>query len=80
MVPPSPPIVADLYPSAQVTGVDLSPIQTDWVPPNIEFLVDDAESPWIYQEKFDLVFMRHCGVSLHDFPYVVNQAVRYPAD
>lgn len=26
--------MADLYPSAEVTGTDISPIQSTWVPPN----------------------------------------------
>lgn len=29
------PPVADLYPSANVLGIDLSPIQTEWVPANL---------------------------------------------
>ncbi|KAE9969589.1 hypothetical protein BLS_005308 [Venturia inaequalis] len=34
---------ADLYPSAEVIGTDLSMIQPDWVPPNLRFDIDDAE-------------------------------------
>lgn len=29
----------DMYPSAEVIGVDLSPIQPSWVPPNVRFEV-----------------------------------------
>lgn len=36
---------ADEYPEATVVGVDLSPIQPTWVPPNVKFLVDDLEEP-----------------------------------
>jgi hypothetical protein len=35
--------MGDEYPSAQVLGIDLSPIQPVWVPPNVKFMVDDAE-------------------------------------
>lgn len=35
--------VGDLFESAHVLGVDLSPIQPEWVPPNVRFMVDDIE-------------------------------------
>ncbi|KAK1466663.1 methyltransferase [Colletotrichum cuscutae] len=35
------------YPSAEVTGVDLSPIQPSWVPSNVRFFVDDVEDDWL---------------------------------
>ncbi|KAK1539141.1 methyltransferase [Colletotrichum costaricense] len=35
------------YPSAEVTGVDLSPIQPRWVPSNVRFFVDDVEDDWL---------------------------------
>ncbi len=36
-------IVGDLFPSSNILGVDLSPIQPEWVPPNVRFMVDDIE-------------------------------------
>ena len=41
---------ADRYPSALVTGTDLSPIQPSWVPPNCKFEIDDAEREWTHPE------------------------------
>ena len=38
--------MAEEYPSAQVLGIDLSPVQPDWVPPNCRFEVDDFELEW----------------------------------
>jgi len=38
--------MADLYPTAQVLGTDLSPVQPSWVPPNCRFEVDDFELDW----------------------------------
>ena len=35
--------VGDLFPSSNILGVDLSPIQPEWVPPNVRFMVDDIE-------------------------------------
>lgn len=38
--------MADEYPSCQVIGTDLSPVQPTWVPPNCRFDVDDFEQEW----------------------------------
>lgn len=52
-------IVGDEYPSAEVLGIDLSPIQPVWVPPNVKFMVDDFESPWLHGNNyFDYVHGR----------------------
>ncbi|KAK5661869.1 hypothetical protein OQA88_9977 [Cercophora sp. LCS_1] len=40
--------VADQFPSAQVIGVDFTPIQPQWVPPNLKFLVDDIDQALEY--------------------------------
>ncbi|KAK1479787.1 methyltransferase domain-containing protein [Colletotrichum tamarilloi] len=37
--------MGDFFPNAEVTGIDLSPIQPSWVPPNVKVEVDDVESP-----------------------------------
>jgi SAM-dependent methyltransferase len=67
---------ADEYSSAHVTGIDLSPIQPSWVPPNLTFLVDDAEDEWPYSnsEKFDLVHWRVLCGSIRDWPRLFSQA------
>ncbi|PYH99943.1 methyltransferase family protein [Aspergillus ellipticus CBS 707.79] len=50
---------ADEYPSAQVIGTDLSPIQPGFVPPNLQFEIDDATEEWVFPENhFDLVHVR----------------------
>lgn len=38
--------MADLYPTAQIIGTDLSPVQPSWVPPNCKFEIDDFELDW----------------------------------
>jgi len=52
-------VVADKYPGAEVIGLDLSPIQPFWVPPNAEFLVDDIEDTWLAGDNFDFVHLRN---------------------
>lgn len=61
--------VADSYPNARFDGMDLSPIQPDWVPENVSFMVDDIEheSGWTYPEnKFDYIHVRHLIHSIKD--------------
>ena len=47
------------FPSAHVIGNDISPIQPNWVAPNIEFIMEDFESEWLYKPNhFDFVHAR----------------------
>ncbi|KAF8851800.1 S-adenosyl-L-methionine-dependent methyltransferase [Acephala macrosclerotiorum] len=51
--------VADRYPSSEVKGIDLSPIQPLWTPPNCCFEVDDYNLPdWGIDSRYDLVHSR----------------------
>lgn len=69
--------MGDEYPSAQVLGIDLSPIQPTWVPPNVKFMVDDAESPWMAKEDvYDLVHGRHITPAIKDFPAFLERAYK----
>jgi len=50
---------ADLHPSAEVIGVDLSPIQPSYVPPNCKFEIDNINKDWTYpKETFDFIHIR----------------------
>ncbi|KAL0939646.1 methyltransferase domain-containing protein [Colletotrichum truncatum] len=42
----------------EVIGVDLSPIQPEWAPPNCRFEIDDVEKDWTWTEPFDFIFCR----------------------
>src|SRR4051794_18689006 len=64
---------ADLYPNAEILGVDLSPIQPAWVPPNCRFVIDDVESEWPYREKFDVIHARTLCGSIRDWPRLYQQ-------
>lgn len=63
-------------PSAKVTGIDLSPIQPVWLPPNVEFIVDDIEEEWTDCCNFDYVHSRVVFACLKDPPKVINTAFR----
>ncbi|KAJ5664694.1 hypothetical protein N7462_011507 [Penicillium macrosclerotiorum] len=70
---------ADRYSSAEVVGTDLSPIQPSWVPPNLRFLVDDAESPWLFNASrpFDFIHARDLGGAIADWPRLLRQAYQH---
>ncbi|KAF5006273.1 hypothetical protein FDECE_7339 [Fusarium decemcellulare] len=51
--------MGDKHPSAEVLGLDLSPIQPVWVPPNVKFLIDDVEDEWLNGDDFDFVHLRN---------------------
>lgn len=61
--------VADIYPNTTFQGMDLSPIQPDWVPQNVSFVVDDIEhvAGWTYDDNmFDYIHVRHIVHSIRD--------------
>lgn len=59
---------ADEFPRAQVTGVDLSPIQPGFAPPNAVFEIADVEDSWTFNVKFDFIYSRMMTASLADWP------------
>ncbi|GAE00281.1 methyltransferase, putative [Paecilomyces variotii No. 5] len=68
---------ADRFPSAEVTGVDLSPIQPSFVPPNVRFIVDDVEAPWTYGHKFDFIHVRFLALSIKDYKGLLQRCYDY---
>ncbi|KAL6883019.1 S-adenosyl-L-methionine-dependent methyltransferase [Trichoderma longibrachiatum] len=51
--------MGDRYPGAEVLGIDLSPIQPSWVPPNVKFVIDDVEAEWLNGDNWDFVHLRN---------------------
>ncbi|KAK0721884.1 S-adenosyl-L-methionine-dependent methyltransferase [Lasiosphaeria miniovina] len=49
---------AHAYPEAEVIGVDLSPIFPEWIPRNVQFVVDDLEDEWNWTKRFDFIVAR----------------------
>ncbi|KAF4335419.1 mRNA 3 end-processing YTH1 [Fusarium beomiforme] len=62
------------HPSATVVGNDLSPIQPDWVPPNVKFIVDDVEAEWVEPVPYDYIHCRYMAGSIKDWPRLLRQA------
>lgn len=68
---------ADAYPDCQVIGTDLSPTQPKEVPPNLQFEIDDACSPWVYTaESFDFIHMRGMYGCVADWPAMFAEVMK----
>ncbi|KAF4994238.1 hypothetical protein FDECE_13177 [Fusarium decemcellulare] len=69
--------MADEFPKALVSGVDLSPIQPEWVPSNCSFHVDDYEDEWTYREheQFDYIHGRALSGTSADWSRFYSQAM-----
>ncbi|KAK1621931.1 S-adenosyl-L-methionine-dependent methyltransferase [Colletotrichum phormii] len=64
----------DEHPGAEVTGVDLSPIQPQFVPPNVKFEVDDIEDSWTYSRPFDYIHSRMMNSSISKWEEYIRQS------
>ncbi|KKZ65565.1 hypothetical protein EMCG_08590, partial [[Emmonsia] crescens] len=71
------PFWPDAHPSAEVIGVDLSPIQPFYVPPNCSFEIDDLEKDWTWTRPFDYIFSRMMVGSFADFSCFADQAYQH---
>ncbi|EXJ93591.1 hypothetical protein A1O1_01983 [Capronia coronata CBS 617.96] len=67
--------IADKFPMAEVIATDLSPIQPSWVPPNLQFLVDDCEADWTFTQQFDWIRIGNMGGSIADWPRLFQQCM-----
>ncbi|KAI4657319.1 uncharacterized protein J4E79_007392 [Alternaria viburni] len=65
--------MADEYPGAEILGVDLSPIQPQFTPPNCKFEIDDVTLPWTYTQPFDFINIRSLYGSIGDWPALYAQ-------
>ncbi|KAI9641781.1 hypothetical protein NHQ30_009639 [Ciborinia camelliae] len=67
---------ADRFPQAVVLGIDLSPIQPIFVPPNALFQVDDLEEHWTFGEAdaFGFIYARMMTGSIGDWDRFFEQA------
>ncbi|VTT68142.1 unnamed protein product [Fusarium fujikuroi] len=65
---------ADAHPETEVIGIDLSPIQPNFLPTNLQFQVDDLEDEWTFSYNFDFIFARMMTGSIGDFPKFFAQS------
>ncbi|KAF4332694.1 s-adenosylmethionine-dependent methyltransferase [Fusarium beomiforme] len=68
---------ADEFPEAEVTGIDLSPTQPSWVPPNCKFELDDASQEWTFPDNtFDYIHIRYMIGCFKDWPNLYRECFR----
>lgn len=69
---------ADEYPSAEVIGTDLSPIQPEFIPPNVRFEIDDASDEWTFPDNFfDLIHVRSMYGAFSDWPAFYRSVLQH---
>ncbi|KAF4457102.1 hypothetical protein F53441_890 [Fusarium austroafricanum] len=68
---------ADQYPSAEIIGTDLSPIQPSWVPPNVQFEIEDCTREWTFKSDYaDYLHARWLMGSIKDWNHFFTEAYR----
>ncbi|PVH69181.1 S-adenosyl-L-methionine-dependent methyltransferase [Cadophora sp. DSE1049] len=65
---------AQKYPTTNVIGTDLSPIQNEYIPRNCKFEIDDIGGGWTYRNPFDYIHGRQLHTCSGDFRSVVQKA------
>jgi ubiquinone/menaquinone biosynthesis C-methylase UbiE len=69
--------MADEFPSAKVVATDITPSQPNFVPPNLEFQIDDAQQEWTFEsESFDFIHIRYLQGSIDDWDKLYSQVYR----
>jgi len=70
--------MADEHPGAEILGIDLSPIQPSFTPPNCKFEIDDVTSPWTWPDShFDFINIRSLYGSIGDWPALYAQIYKH---
>lgn len=64
---------ADEYPNATVEGWDIALMQPTFVPPNLIFILDNAEKDWMGGDMYDYVHVRDLAGSIKDWPRLIRQ-------
>ncbi|RSL39382.1 hypothetical protein CEP53_014094 [Fusarium sp. AF-6] len=68
---------ADEYPNTRVVGTDLSPIQPGWVPPNLQFEIEDCTQEWTFKpDSIDYIHIRWLVGSIKDWGALFSEAFR----
>jgi hypothetical protein len=62
----------------QVVGVDIAPIQPEWLPPNCRFEMLDIGAPaWPGSEgSFDFIFLRDPIMAIKDYPSLIDKVYK----
>lgn len=70
--------MADEFPSAKVIATDITPSQPNFVPPNVEFQIDDATMDWTFEpESFDFIHIRYLQGTIDDWDKFYGQVYKF---
>lgn len=70
--------MADKYASASVVGVDIAVVQPQWVPPNLEFEIEDVENDWLWTtNRWDFIHGRELMFAIRDWPKLIRQSLEH---
>ncbi|KAK4446864.1 secondary metabolism regulator LAE1 [Podospora aff. communis PSN243] len=64
---------ADAHPDSTVIGVDLSPIQPTFVPPNLDFQIADVEDEWTFPAPFTYIHSRAMNGAISNWPAFIKR-------
>ncbi|KAA8620669.1 hypothetical protein SMACR_12884 [Sordaria macrospora] len=68
---------ADEFPNAEVIGTDVTPIQPSWVPPNVQFEIEDCNQQWTWPANtFDFINLRNLMGVVDDWNALYRNAYR----
>jgi len=60
-----------------VIGIDISPTQSTWVPPNCRFEIDDASQDWTFPDNsFDYIHLRFMAGCFKDWTKLYKECFR----
>ncbi|KAH6691662.1 S-adenosyl-L-methionine-dependent methyltransferase [Plectosphaerella plurivora] len=62
------------HPESEVVGVDLSPVQPGYTPPNVHYEIDDLEEEWSFSRHFDYIHSLMMTGAFRDWPNFYRQA------
>ncbi|KAK8053101.1 hypothetical protein PG996_012402 [Apiospora saccharicola] len=65
------------HPQSHVVGTDLSKIQPENVLPNVEFIREDGDDPWVFSHKFDYIHARMVFSCFDNPRGVMEQAFQF---
>ncbi|KJZ70292.1 hypothetical protein HIM_10299 [Hirsutella minnesotensis 3608] len=71
--------MADQDPSRTIVGLDISPIQPEFVPPNVHFFVENVEADWRETAEYHFIHLRGMSGSIQDWPslfHKIHQALK----
>ncbi|KIM94449.1 hypothetical protein OIDMADRAFT_136312 [Oidiodendron maius Zn] len=68
--------MGDDFPNASIRGIDESPIQPPWVPPNVTFEIDDVTKTWLVKgSSIDFVHIRTMAGCIPSWPDLLRSAL-----